>query len=91
MSNKLNSESAVVCFGAWVTTRRGTIEVGECHDVAPLAEATTEFLMWNDLGGSAPEFVITKRCMPPRLWFRYTPALGKIEWRIRKFIKDLTS
>ena len=88
MSNKLLPSEALYGFAAWLTTRRGTLELGECHDAAEICELLNEFCIWNDLEPIRDE-TWPNFSMPPRLWFRYTPCLAKIEWAVRKVIHDL--
>lgn len=88
MQNQSNLETQVlIVFSAWLTSRRGVLNLGEGFSPIALMCLTEEFIQWNDLRqGINPSVGVTA---PPRLWFRFTPKLGKIEWKVRKFVKDL--
>lgn len=89
LSSKLSNKLILFTFCAWLTTRRGTLKVGECHNSAETCALLQEFIEWNDLECKGEELVFDSCAYPPRLWYRYTPCLGKIEWRIRKVYRDL--
>jgi len=87
MSKPLTNQLVLFAFCAWLTTRRGTLQVGESHDAAETCALLEEFIEWNDI--HCADDIEFHECMyPPRLWYRYTPALGAIEWWVRKKYRD---
>lgn len=86
MQNQNNlSIEVLIVFTVWLTSRRGTLKIGEDFPSGELDSLALEFIEWNDLGQGFNGDV----SMPPSLWFRFTPKLGKIEWKVRKLLKDL--
>lgn len=87
---QINQTETLTGFAKWINGRRGVVKVGENCPNQPVDELVHEFLVWNDLDNCTVELAVVKRSIPPRLWFRYTPWLGSIEWCVRKFIHDIT-
>ena len=88
MQNQSNlAMEVIIVFSVWLTSRRGTLKVGEDFSPKELMNLTQEFIDWNDFGQGFNGDV----SMPPSLWFRFTPKLGKIEWKVRKLLKHLFS
>lgn len=84
--NSCLTSDAIIVFTIWLTSRRGTLKVGEDFSKQEIMELADEFIKWNDLDQDFCGCL----SMPPRLWFRFTPSLAKIEWAIRKLIHDVS-
>ena len=82
-----NSQTFLLTFCCWLTRREGTLKVGHTHNVTDLLDRFQEFSDWNDLADESGDL---PSCMfPPKLWYRNTPALAGIEWRLRKTWRDV--